>query len=99
MEDYALNVNGEEGLTPGSIFLRGVRSIRPFEAYATNSDPNAARYLPIVDMNGEASNINANIYVQPLCNEKWYTLDGRNLSSKPGSKGVYIVNGIKVIIK
>ena len=29
----------------------------------------------------------------------WYSLDGRRLSGKPGQKGVYIVNGRKVVVK
>ena len=29
----------------------------------------------------------------------WYTLDGRKLSGKPTAKGLYIVNGKKVIVK
>ena len=29
----------------------------------------------------------------------WYTLDGRKLIGKPTQKGVYIVNGRKVVIK
>ena len=29
----------------------------------------------------------------------WYTLYGRRLSGKPAKKGVYINNGIKVVIK
>ena len=31
--------------------------------------------------------------------ERWYTLDGRCLSGKPTTKGLYIVNGKKVVIK
>ena len=31
--------------------------------------------------------------------ERWYTLDGRKLDGKPQSKGMYIVNGKKVIVK
>ena len=31
--------------------------------------------------------------------EPYYTLDGRKLQGKPTLKGVYIVNGIKVVIK
>ena len=29
----------------------------------------------------------------------WYTLDGRKLNGKPTAKGMYIVNGKKVVIK
>ena len=31
--------------------------------------------------------------------ERWYTLDGRCLSGKPTTKGLYIVNGKKTVIK
>ena len=31
--------------------------------------------------------------------ERWYTLDGRCLSGKPTTKGLYIVNGKKIVIK
>lgn len=36
---------------------------------------------------------------QPLLNEGYYTLDGRKLSGKPTHRGIYIVNGKKVVIK
>ena len=29
----------------------------------------------------------------------WYTLDGVRLSSKPSTKGIYINNGKKIVIK
>ena len=29
----------------------------------------------------------------------WYTLDGRKLSQKPSAKGLYIINGKKVVVK
>ena len=29
----------------------------------------------------------------------WYSLDGRKLNGKPSAKGVYVVNGNKVVIK
>ena len=31
--------------------------------------------------------------------DAWFTLDGRRLSAKPSRAGVYINNGIKVVIK
>ncbi len=34
-----------------------------------------------------------------LNNGKWYTLDGRQIQSVPTQKGIYIVNGKKIIIK
>ena len=32
-------------------------------------------------------------------NSKWYTLDGRRHARKPSSKGIYIVNRKKIVIK
>jgi hypothetical protein len=32
-------------------------------------------------------------------NDNWYTLDGRKLDGKPTTKGMYIVNGRKTVIK
>ena len=31
--------------------------------------------------------------------EAWYTLDGVRLSGKPSTKGIYINNGKKIVIK
>ena len=31
--------------------------------------------------------------------ERWYTLDGRRLSGKPATKGLYILNGKKTVVK
>ena len=37
--------------------------------------------------------------VSPMSDGSFYTLDGRKLSSKPTQRGIYIVNGKKVVIK
>ncbi|MBO7110256.1 MAG: hypothetical protein J6V97_09235, partial [Prevotella sp.] len=34
-----------------------------------------------------------------MINDKWYSLDGRKLNGKPTTKGLYINNGKKVVIK
>jgi hypothetical protein len=31
--------------------------------------------------------------------EVWYTIDGRRLDRKPNAKGLYIVNGKKIVVK
>lgn len=40
----------------------------------------------------------ATTHQSPLT-DAWYTLDGRKLSSKPARKGIYIHNGVRVVIK
>jgi alpha-amylase len=37
--------------------------------------------------------------VEGLDDGLWYDLQGRRLSNKPATKGIYIHNGIKVVIK
>lgn len=44
-----------------------------------------------IDVN-VTDNVNAN-------NGSWFTIDGRMLSGKPTTKGIYVNNGRKVIIK
>ena len=38
-------------------------------------------------------------YTNDTNSDAWYTLDGRRLSAKPSRAGVYINNGIKIVIK
>ena len=34
-----------------------------------------------------------------MFNDTWFSLDGRKLQGKPTQKGVYINNGVKVVVK
>jgi hypothetical protein len=45
---------------------------------------------------GDATRLNNN---EQITNNKWYSLDGRRLDGRPTAKGIYIVNGKKVIVK
>lgn len=99
---YALNVGEQRGDYPeGSVFEREYRDIRPFEAYTFHQGGSAPRFLPISDLNGDdATGIEE---VRSLRAEGrgdvWYDLSGRRLQQKPAGKGVYILNGRKVVIK
>ena len=46
-----------------------------------------------------ASGIRTNVNDNGNVNDGWYTIDGRKLQGKPTQKGVYIMNGRKVVIK
>ena len=106
---YALNV-GEERLyngtsyPEGSVFERGYRAVRPFEAYTIHhgSSP-APQFISIADItNGDnLTGINDAIRLndEQMINDKWYDLNGQQLQKKPTRKGVYLHNGRKVIIR
>lgn len=75
-------------------------TIAPFRAYFTFTGGAAARDVNFV-IDGETTGINRPSS-QPLSTTEgssYYTLDGRKLSGKPTQKGVYIVNGKKLLKK
>lgn len=97
---YALNVGEVRGqYLEGSVFERDYRVIRPFEAYTIHrGDTPAPRFVPIKVMNGGTTGIE-NVERGTWNVERWYDLNGRRLQQKPTKKGVYLHNGLKVIIR
>ncbi len=97
---YALNVSNDwetnnSGMTEGSKFVLNMRRIHPFEAYMISSS-NAAPYFDVFD--------DMTTGIQVMDEGRWmkeeavYDLQGRKVEN-PSKKGVYIVNGKKMIIK
>ena len=102
---YALNVNNQwntntSAEAEGSTFIRSLRAVRPFEAYLTvEGGTSAPNYIPLFG-DGMPTGIDAKLVNSEEVNsEKWYSLDGRKLQGKPTTKGLYIVNGRKVVVK
>ena len=56
----------------------------------------------LISANGEVTAIGT-LYTRTgevsFDSEAWYTLDGKRLNAKPNTKGIYVNNGKKVIIK
>ena len=88
--------------------------IRPMRAYLTytgTGNPWAApkhragTELPqsisviLVNANGEVTEVNGVNGVIEVNDNSWYTLDGRKLDKQPTTKGLYINNGKKTVIK
>lgn len=100
---YALNVGEARGNNPeGSVFEVNYRDIRPFEAYTMHEGNGPApRFVPIKDMtNGDTTGIeDVRSLMSDDSGETWYDLNGRKLLQKPIKKGVYLNNGLKVVIK
>ena len=84
---YVLYNNGFTRATSGSIPAH--------RAYLVLAEPAGAR-LSIFEEN--VTGIDTATESQ-LTGKDWYTLDGRKLSAKPAKKGLYIMNGKKIVVK
>ena len=77
------------------------RTLKACRAYFQFSEAAAARQMVIDFGDGETTSLSEkgieNSETQAAA--QWYTLDGMKLQGKPSKKGVYIVNGHKVVIK
>ena len=99
---WAINVGEVRGqYLEGSVFERDYREVRPFEAYTVHrSNGPAPRFVPIVEMDSDATGIED---VRGLMSDgrgdQWYDLKGNKLQQKPTRKGVYILNGRKVVVE
>ena len=60
--------------------------------------PSAMRVV-LISANGETTSIDHSPLTIDHSADVWYTLDGRKLDKKPTQKGVYIMNGRKVVVK
>ncbi|MBR4728987.1 MAG: BspA family leucine-rich repeat surface protein, partial [Prevotella sp.] len=101
---YAVNVGQPYDRYPeGSVFVRKYRNVLPFEALTIHEAINGARPAciriaaqPDYDVTGIVSVENGEWGME---NGEWFGLDGRKLSGEPKTKGVYIQNGKKRIVK
>ena len=96
---YAINVGQARGnYAEGSVFEKGLREVRPFEIYTVHHGQGARpRFIPITAQGNESTGIET-IENNPVGNS-WYSLDGRKMQGQPKSKGVYIQNGKKVVVR
>ena len=71
--------------------------VSPCKAVLRKTNPAMARNLTVT-LDDDAVGIR-NISHDENIDETWYTIDGRKLDGQPTRKGLYILNGVKVIIK
>lgn len=97
---YYMNINGGISLgNNGEITVGPYRwIIRKVSKYGETTS--YARSMRFVDEE-EATSISEKGIVKSdkYATAQWYTLDGRELDGKPTQRGIYIVNGKKVVIK
>ena len=99
---YALNVGVQrDGHPEGSVFEANYRAVRPFEAFTVHhGNSPAPQFISVFEMNGGTTGILTS-HLSPLTSVEgvWYDLNGRKLQQKPTRKGVYILNGHKVVVE
>lgn len=98
---FALNLTAYESYAEGSVFIAGLREVRPFEAYRTTSVQHGVRYLPIRD---EGTTGITQILLKPDVNAAIYDVHGRMVRNVGQStnglpSGIYIQNGRKMFVK
>ena len=96
---YALNVGEARGGYPeGSVFEQNYRELRPFEAFTKHLTDGGSRFLSLEDLNnGNVTGLQEIDGVRGKKDDVYYDLQGRRVLHP--SKGVYIQNGNKVIVK
>ena len=92
--NYALN--GKQ-----FVWVKDALAIAANKAYLSVTTPTSGQlHAPALSIvfGGDTTSI-ANTNLTNLTNDAWYDLNGRKLNAKPTTKGVYIQNGKKVVIK
>lgn len=96
---YVLNTQGKFILTYVTDAMPAVdKTLKAHRCYIDMSGSTAAPVLSLVDGSGTTSLENVRWQTDDEVGE-WFTLDGRKLSAKPTTKGLYIFNGKKVVIR
>lgn len=103
---YALNVLYDfDDFKEGSVFVSNYRDVRPFEIYTFHENHHhkgaEARLFSVSSLFGGngTTGVNDAMKTAEPNGETWYDMNGRRLQGKPARKGIYILNGKKVVIK
>ena len=93
--EYYYNMNKKEFVNGGA----NGTAINPMRAYLKDNSANGVREFSIQEPNGETTVItNVNAEAEFNTNEA-YDIRGMKMQSVPTQKGIYIINGKKVVIK
>ena len=77
------------------VFVKDAIEVGPNKAWLSVSNSNARAISIVFDETTKITNTN----LTNLTNGNWYDLNGRKLDKMPTKKGVYIMNGRKVVVK
>lgn len=97
---YGFAAEGRDNVSIGAFVKAGVgASIAPYRAYLLIDDAASARSLYRVSIEDETTGINHASNKLSTDKGKWYYINGVQLETTPTSRGLYIKNGDKIIIK
>ena len=93
---YYLNSNNQLTYT---LKERTLKACRAYFLFAANESNQALDIT--IDFGEEANGIEeiSNLRTTSASSNAWFTIDGRRLSEPPTTKGIYIQNGQKVVVK
>lgn len=77
------------------VFVKNAIEVGPNKAWLSISNSNARAINLVFDETTKIANTN----ITNITNGDWYDLNGRKLDKMPTKKGVYIMNGKKVVVK
>lgn len=77
------------------VFVKDAIEVGPNKAWLSINNSNARMINLVFDETTKITNTN----LTNLTNGNWYDLNGRKLDKMPTKKGVYIMNGRKVVVK
>ena len=83
------------------VWVKNALAIGANKAWLSVTTPTSGQlHAPALSIvfGGDTTKI-TNTNITNLTNDAWYDLNGRKLNAKPTTKGVYIQNGKKVVIK
>ena len=95
-DSYVLQY-GDDGLGFYKVASVNTININPYRAYLTAGQNASARFIDIVFEDGETTGIKDAVKSEELRIKSYYDLQGRKVAQP--TKGLYIVNGKKLIIK
>ncbi len=87
-EEYWKTYDGM--MAPGSVFVQGLRDVRPFEAYVRSTK---ALHMACLKIGNVLPTNIAGIQNGGADAEAWYTLQGKRLNTKPVHTGFYLHGG------
>lgn len=98
---YGYAAETTDGATVGAFYkLKPEATVPAYRAWLeVDTAVNGSRLAIIVDGDGDGTTGIISIDGQPVNGGVWYDLNGRKYDSKPSQKGVYILNGKKIIVK